>query len=245
MRAAFKAVQDGKQVAVLVPTTLLATQHLQTFSDRMRAFPVNVKGLSRFTDNAEAQADDRGPGRRHRGRRRRHAPAAADRGPLEGPRPGDRRRGAALRRRAQGAHHGDAHARRRAHAVRDADPADAGDEPGRHPRDVDDHDAARGPPPHAHLRGRLRRQAGRRRDPPRAAARRPGLLRAQPRVDDRARGPARARAGARGAGRRRARPDERRHRSSARSTGSGTTSPTSWSAPRSSRTASTSRTRTR
>jgi transcription-repair coupling factor (superfamily II helicase) len=55
VRAAFKAVQDGKQVAVLVPTTLLATQHLQTFSDRMRAFPVTVRGLSRFTDNAEAR----------------------------------------------------------------------------------------------------------------------------------------------------------------------------------------------
>jgi transcription-repair coupling factor (superfamily II helicase) len=54
VRAAFKAVQDGKQVAVLVPTTLLASQHLQTFADRMRAFPVTVKGLSRFTDNAEA-----------------------------------------------------------------------------------------------------------------------------------------------------------------------------------------------
>jgi transcription-repair coupling factor (superfamily II helicase) len=55
VRAAFKAVQDGKQVAVLVPTTLLATQHLQTFADRMRAFPVVVKGLSRFTDAAEAR----------------------------------------------------------------------------------------------------------------------------------------------------------------------------------------------
>ncbi|GAY12644.1 transcription-repair coupling factor [Pseudonocardia sp. N23] len=55
VRAAFKAVQDGKQVAVLVPTTLLATQHLSTFADRMRAFPVTVKGLSRFTDNAEAK----------------------------------------------------------------------------------------------------------------------------------------------------------------------------------------------
>ena len=54
VRAAFKAVQDGKQVAVLVPTTLLASQHLQTFTERMRSFPVNVKGLSRFTDNAEA-----------------------------------------------------------------------------------------------------------------------------------------------------------------------------------------------
>ena len=64
VRAAFKAVQDGKQVAVLVPTTLLASQHLETFSDRMRAFPVNVRGLSRFTDDAEARADDRGAGRR-------------------------------------------------------------------------------------------------------------------------------------------------------------------------------------
>ncbi|MGH4023457.1 MAG: transcription-repair coupling factor, partial [Pseudonocardiaceae bacterium] len=54
VRAAFKAVQDGKQVAVLVPTTLLAQQHLQTFSERMRAFPVTVRGLSRFTDAAEA-----------------------------------------------------------------------------------------------------------------------------------------------------------------------------------------------
>ncbi len=50
VRAAFKAVQDGKQVAVLVPTTLLADQHLQTFSERMAGFPVTVKGLSRFTE---------------------------------------------------------------------------------------------------------------------------------------------------------------------------------------------------
>jgi transcription-repair coupling factor (superfamily II helicase) len=56
VRAAFKAVQDGKQVAVLVPTTLLADQHLQTFSERMAEFPVTVKGLSRFTDGAESRA---------------------------------------------------------------------------------------------------------------------------------------------------------------------------------------------
>lgn len=56
VRAAFKAVQDGKQVAVLVPTTLLADQHLQTFSDRMTGFPVTVKGLSRFTDPTESKA---------------------------------------------------------------------------------------------------------------------------------------------------------------------------------------------
>ena len=55
VRAAFKAVQDGKQVAVLVPTTLLADQHLQTFGERMADFPVTVKGLSRFTDATESR----------------------------------------------------------------------------------------------------------------------------------------------------------------------------------------------
>jgi transcription-repair coupling factor (superfamily II helicase) len=55
VRAAFKAVQDGKQVAILVPTTLLADQHLQTFSERMAGFPVVVKGLSRFTDATESR----------------------------------------------------------------------------------------------------------------------------------------------------------------------------------------------
>ena len=48
VRAAFKAVQDGKQVAVLVPTTLLVQQHLETFAERYSNFPVVVKALSRF-----------------------------------------------------------------------------------------------------------------------------------------------------------------------------------------------------
>ena len=55
VRAAFKAVQDGKQVAVLVPTTLLAQQHLATFEQRMDGFPVTIRGLSRFTSNADAK----------------------------------------------------------------------------------------------------------------------------------------------------------------------------------------------
>jgi transcription-repair coupling factor (superfamily II helicase) len=54
VRAAFKAVQDGKQVVLLVPTTLLAHQHLNTFHERMQAFPVTVKGLSRFTSSTES-----------------------------------------------------------------------------------------------------------------------------------------------------------------------------------------------
>ncbi|EWT04807.1 transcription-repair coupling factor [Intrasporangium chromatireducens Q5-1] len=55
VRAAFKAIQDGKQVAVLVPTTLLVTQHHQTFSERYAQFPVTVKALSRFQTDAEAK----------------------------------------------------------------------------------------------------------------------------------------------------------------------------------------------
>lgn len=55
IRAAFKAVADGAQVVVLVPTTLLARQHLQTFRERFAAFPVRVEGLSRFTSDAEAR----------------------------------------------------------------------------------------------------------------------------------------------------------------------------------------------
>ena len=48
IRAAFKAVLDGKQVAVLAPTTILAQQHLTTFSERLADYPVNIKMLSRF-----------------------------------------------------------------------------------------------------------------------------------------------------------------------------------------------------
>jgi len=56
LRAAFKAVQDGRQVAVLVPTTLLAQQHHQTFSERFAGHPVRVEVLSRFLTNAQARA---------------------------------------------------------------------------------------------------------------------------------------------------------------------------------------------
>ncbi len=53
LRAAFKAVMDGKQVAVLVPTTVLAQQHYDTFSARLAGFPVTVEMLSRFRTNAQ------------------------------------------------------------------------------------------------------------------------------------------------------------------------------------------------
>ena len=53
MRAAFSAVADGKQVAVLVPTTLLAQQHHQTFEERFSSHPVRVEALSRFLTGAQ------------------------------------------------------------------------------------------------------------------------------------------------------------------------------------------------
>lgn len=56
LRAAFKAVTDGKQVALLVPTTVLAQQHYNTFSQRLRTFPVTVEMLSRFRTPSRQQA---------------------------------------------------------------------------------------------------------------------------------------------------------------------------------------------
>ncbi|HEY6435952.1 MAG TPA: transcription-repair coupling factor, partial [Ignavibacteriaceae bacterium] len=53
VRASFKAVQDGKQVALLVPTTILAEQHYNTFKDRLTQFPVKVAALSRFQTKKE------------------------------------------------------------------------------------------------------------------------------------------------------------------------------------------------
>ncbi|MGH9118393.1 MAG: transcription-repair coupling factor [Acidimicrobiales bacterium] len=55
IRVAFKAVQDGKQAAVLVPTTLLAQQHFQTFSERYAGYPVRVEVLSRFLTPGQAR----------------------------------------------------------------------------------------------------------------------------------------------------------------------------------------------
>lgn len=56
VRAAFKTVQDGKQVAVLVPTTLLAQQHTETFAERFSGFPVRLATLSRFQTAKESKA---------------------------------------------------------------------------------------------------------------------------------------------------------------------------------------------
>ncbi|TMG47461.1 MAG: transcription-repair coupling factor [Chloroflexi bacterium] len=56
LRASFKAVQDGKQVAIVVPTTVLAQQHYETFAERLATFPVSVEMLSRFRSPVEQRA---------------------------------------------------------------------------------------------------------------------------------------------------------------------------------------------
>jgi len=56
LRAAFKAVMDGRQVAVLVPTTVLAQQHFATFKERLKAYPVSIDVLSRFRTDAEQRS---------------------------------------------------------------------------------------------------------------------------------------------------------------------------------------------
>ena len=76
VRAAFKAVQDGKQVAVLVPTTLLVNQHLSTFAERYASFPVKVAALSRFQTDKEANEVKAGLADGTRRRRHRHPPAS-------------------------------------------------------------------------------------------------------------------------------------------------------------------------
>ena len=95
LRGAFKATQDGKQVAVLVPTTVLAAQHHATFSQRFAAFPIEVRLLSRFVSPRSRRRRSRGllTGRSMSS----SAPIDSVEGrPVQGPGPRRGRRGAAL-----------------------------------------------------------------------------------------------------------------------------------------------------
>ena len=216
LRAAFKAIQDGMQVAVLVPTTVLAAQHLETFRQRFAAYPVHgPDAVSRFVPHRSSSAR-RSPGSRRARSTWSSAPTGCCRKDIRVPRPGARRRGrgAALRRRPQGAAQAAADRGPRADAVGDADPADAQPGARRGARHERHRDAARGPAadPDAGRGGVGRPRQGR--DPARARPRRPGLLRPQPGRDDRGAGRAAAAAAAAGADRGRPRPDGRRARSS-------------------------------
>ncbi len=123
IRAAFKAVMGGKQVAVLVPTTILAQQHLTTFRDRLAEYPVVIDVLSRFRTDKE-QDDVIGAPEGRQGRyRHRNAPARPEGRRVLGPRASRDRRGAAVRRAPQGDHPADAVVRGRPHSDGHADPA--------------------------------------------------------------------------------------------------------------------------
>ena len=208
MRAAFKAAAAGKQVLVLVPTTILAQQHLATFRERFGDLPVSVDMVNRFRSPAETREVLGALPRRPARHPHRHPPPAVDGRAAQGPRPGHRRRGAALRRGPEG---GPAPAARCASDVlamsatpiprtlqislsglRDISVIET-PPPGRRPiaTHVGEYDEAL-------VAEALRREA---------RARRPELLPAQPRRDHRGGRRGAARAGARAAHRHRPRPD--------------------------------------
>ena len=127
VRAAAKAVFDGTQVAVLVPTTILAQQHFETFRERFAGFPVELRMLSRFVTDADRRATLDGLAAGTVDMVVGTHTLLSSKRRVEGPRPGGRRRGAALRRVAEGAPQAAAHPRGRAQHVRDPDPADPRD----------------------------------------------------------------------------------------------------------------------
>ncbi len=100
IRAAFKAVINGKQVAMLVPTTVLAQQHYNTFRERMSDYPIRVGMLSRFLSDREAASDDPGPAGRINRYRYRHSSTDHGRCRIQRSRTCRHRRGTALRREA-------------------------------------------------------------------------------------------------------------------------------------------------
>ena len=210
IRAAFKAVDAGKQVAVLVPTTILAEQHHRSFSARMAEFPFTIEAVNRFRPKPEIREVLK---RAAAGERRypdRHPPDLAERRRLQRPGPGDHRRGAAVRRRGQGVAEELADDRRRPDPLRHADSAHPAHEPAGNPRHLQPRDPAARPQGDRDPRHPLRprgRQAG---HPPRAQSRRPDLFRPQPglRHHDRRRPDPVDRP--RGADRHRPRPDARR-----------------------------------
>ena len=143
LRAAFKAAAEGKQVLMLVPTTILAQQHYGTFAERLADYPFTLEHVSRFRTAGRAEGGGRGLRRGPRRHPDRHPPGALARRAREGPRPADRRRGAALRRQAEGAAAPAEAEGRRDLDVGHADPAHAADVARRPARHLRDRDAAR------------------------------------------------------------------------------------------------------
>ena len=185
IRAAFKAVQDGKQVAVLAPTTILAEQHLHTFSERLAGFPVRIEALSRFrTAKEQAASLERWRTATWTSSSARTACSSPtckfkDLGLLivdEEQRFGVKQKELLKELRREGG---------RADADGDADPAHAAFLAARAARHDAHPDAAARPHADHHARAAVGGRHPRGRDSPRARSRRPGVLRAQPRADDR------------------------------------------------------------
>ena len=103
LRAAFKAADDGKQVLVLAPTTILAQQHFGTFSERLKDYPFTIEHVSRFRSAKDQKEAIAGFNDGHGRHPHRHPPPARARPARQGHRADGRRRGAALRRQAEGA----------------------------------------------------------------------------------------------------------------------------------------------
>ena len=246
LRAAFVVAMTGKQVAVVVPTTLLARQHYRTFTERFEGLPVNVAQASRLVPAKELDADQEG----HRRRRRSTSSSAPTR--CSARRSSSRDLGLLIVDEEQ--HFGVTHkerlkaaARRRARADADgdADPAHAAAGADRRARAVDHRHAAGRPARGAHLRHAVRSAGDPRGAAARALSRRPGFY-VVPRIDDLAERqglPRQERAG--GEGRGRARPDAADRDRGHDDAPSTTANTTSCSRPRSSNPASTSPTPTR
>ena len=138
MRAAFKAISDNKQVAVLAPTTVLAFQHFETFKQRFAAFPVTIEMISRFRTPRQQKEILQKSGSRQSRHSDRHAPHALEGREVRRPRLAGGGRRAALRRAPQRTHQADAQAGGRADHVSHADSAHLAHvhgRPARHERD--------------------------------------------------------------------------------------------------------------
>ena len=149
MRAAFKAISDNKQVAVLAPTTVLAFQHFETFKQRFAPFPVTVEMISRFRTPEAAKRNPAKNRSRQNRYSHRNPSHTFKRHQVFRPRPVNRRRRTALRRPPQRAHQANAQASGRADHVSHSHPphpAHVAGRPARHERDRNSAQRSHGDP---------------------------------------------------------------------------------------------------
>ena len=180
LRAAFRAVADGRQVAVLVPTTVLAQQHFNTFVERFAPVP-GQGGAALALPQPEGAEGGGGRARHgHGGRGDRHPPAPLEGRAVQGPGPAGGGRGAPLRGHPQGAAQAAAHLGGRADAHRDPDPAHPAHGAVRRARPLGHRDAAARPAAGGDGGDRVQPHRDPRGDRAGAEPGRAGVLRPQP-----------------------------------------------------------------